>query len=225
MSFNENHSPIIKEKDINIFKVRFMNFAQSKCPEFVIDERNKEIVNELFIYFMRLPGGAYDLDKGIWFAGPVGTGKTTLLNVFALFLREVFIKGFKVFLAPMIAREYSEGTDLFNTKNLGENVDVVDVLDKYTNNKYGIDRYVPIELGIDELGKEVIPSYRYKQPLNVLEFILFTRYSLWQIHKMRTHITTNLSAKQVAEMYGIHIADRIREMFNVVTLDGPSRRK
>jgi DNA replication protein DnaC len=42
-----------------------------------------------------------------------------------------------------------------------------------------------------------------------------------------THVTTNLSAEQIKELYGVRVADRMREMFNLISFpeNAKSRRK
>ena len=40
-----------------------------------------------------------------------------------------------------------------------------------------------------------------------------------------THFTTNLSPEMLKENYGERVVDRIKEMFNIVTFYGKSRRK
>jgi len=55
--------------------------------------------------------------------------------------------------------------------------------------------------------------------------LLLERYSVFTILGKITHITTNLAPNSLKERYGELIADRFREMFNVITLLGDSRRK
>lgn len=145
--------------------------------------------------------------------GPNGTGKTKLLNIFSAFNQRRY-KGFKVYECMTISNEYAANGDL----------------DKYTfskGNKYGSQK--PVDMGFDELGRETIPANHFGQKLNVMQYILHIRYSLWQSEGIKTYITTNLTAEDAGELYnGLSdkfITDRCREMFNVVSLTGKSRRK
>ena len=58
--------------------------------------------------------------------------------------------------------------------------------------------------------------------LNVMQYIFQCRYELR--HEAITHVTTNLTIKEIQAIYGAYIADRINEMFNVLDLNGASRR-
>jgi DNA replication protein DnaC len=55
--------------------------------------------------------------------------------------------------------------------------------------------------------------------------ILTDRYDMFIRHKMKTHITTNLTFQQIKESYGGRFYDRMKEMFNVISLTGKSLRK
>ena len=77
----------------------------------------------------------------------------------------------------------------------------------------------------DELGRETIPANYYGQKLNVMQHILHIRYSLWQSTGVKTFITTNDDPSAIESKYGDFIRDRNREMFNIVLLQGKSRRK
>lgn len=80
-------------------------------------------------------------------------------------------------------------------------------------------------MGFDELGREPIPGVYYGQKLNVMQHIIHVRYSLWQLAKLRTFVTTNMDAEEVENLYGDYIRDRRKEMFNIIPLTGESRRK
>lgn len=145
--------------------------------------------------------------------GPNGTGKSKLLTIFSVFGQKRF-DGFKVYECMTISNGYAQTGDI----------------DRYTFNqtgKYGNQK--PCDMGFDELGRETIPANHFGQKLNVMQYILHIRYSLWQSRGIKTFITTNLSTDDVHDFYdGINdrfISDRCKEMFNVVSLLGSSRRK
>ena len=74
----------------------------------------------------------------------------------------------------------------------------------------------------DELGRETIPAKYFGTELNVMQYIFQCRYELR--HEAITHVTPNLTIKEIQRIYGAYIADRINEMFNVLDLNGASRR-
>jgi DNA replication protein DnaC len=55
--------------------------------------------------------------------------------------------------------------------------------------------------------------------------ILLNRYDNPQTPWHYTHITTNLTAAEIEQYYGTRVKSRMREMFNMITLDGEDRRR
>lgn len=167
---------------------------------------DSELLNGLLLYFIGSPDSPYDLHKGLWFDGNIGTGKTTLMNVFRAFLIKLR-KGFMIHTAADITSSYSISGDL----------------DTYVNNHNGYSGQ-PIELCIDELGREQMPAMHFGNKLNVVQHILHQRYGLWQRRGIITHVTTNLTPNEVKVRYEDFIFDRCRHMFNIVTIGGYSKR-
>ena len=194
------------EIPISFFKHQFMKTAQEKTGgRFVVDERNRPIVSDLFNYFMGIDGNL-DLTKGLWLEGPVGTGKSTLMRVFSAFTRKMQ-KGFKVFACSEITTCYSIDGNL----------------DMFLKNEHGV-LGVPVEICFDELGREPVPAGYYGNKMNVMQHILHIRYSLWQTGWLRTFVTTNMDADNIGTIYGDYIRDRRKEMFNIIPVTGESRR-
>lgn len=187
-------------------KKRFLKVAESVIPGFSIDGCNKQLVTDLFNYFNGIEG-RYNLDKGLWLYGDIGTGKSSLMHVFSEYLKLDY-NGFKVHICDSISNDYSRAGDL----------------DLYTYNQHG---YIgrPVWMCFDELGRETVPANHFGTKLNVMQHILHIRYSLWQSARLKTFVTTNCDPLQVEALYGDFIRDRIREMFNVILLEGTSRRK
>ena len=190
----------------------FFDTANEVVPGFTIDQDNLKVIENLFYYFIGLER-EYDLNKGLWIMGGNGTGKTKILKIFSLFGQKRY-NGFKVYECMTISNEYATKGDI----------------EKYTYNQQGsYSTQKPADMGFDELGRETIPANHFGQRLNVMQYILHIRYSLWQSEGIKTYITTNLSTDEVHDLYDgdkdKFISDRCREMFNVVTLLGNSRRK
>ena len=78
----------------------------------------------------------------------------------------------------------------------------------------------------DDLGAEMMGNniYQYGKE-EVFVRILLNRYRNFESLGTKTHITTNLNLGQMEERYGKQLADRFIRMFNLLKLDGPSRRK
>lgn len=201
----QRNSDVMPE-EINAQKFAFLDIAKAIIPGFAIDESNKKIISNLFNYFLNIPG-ELELSKGLFVMGDIGTGKSTLMQIFSKF--KIFKNdGFLIHDCAHVANQYSINGDL----------------DKYT---YNVNGYCgnPVDMCFDELGRESIPANHFGQKLNVMQHILHIRYSLWQQKGLRTFITTNLGPSQVGELYGDFVRDRCREMFNVIMMEGASRRK
>ena len=82
-------------------------------------------------------------------------------------------------------------------------------------------------LCIDELGREPADAKHYGTGLNAIQAVLQLRYETRR--EAYTHATTNLDPDtDLSDRYGDYIADRAKEMFNVIhviTPDGLSRRQ
>lgn len=178
----------------------------SVIPEFSIDASNRQLITDLFNYFNGIEG-RYDLDKGLWLYGDIGTGKSSLMRIFSEYLRLGF-NGFKIHICDGLSNNYSRSGDL----------------DVYTYNQHG---YIgePVWMCFDELGRETIPANHFGAKLNVMQHILHIRYSLWRSNRLKTFVTTNCDPLQIETLYGDFIRDRIREMFNVILVEGKSRRR
>jgi DNA replication protein DnaC len=55
--------------------------------------------------------------------------------------------------------------------------------------------------------------------------ILLSRYDYFISKKLKTHLTTNLSASEIETQYGNRVRSRMRQMFNLVAFDRETRDK
>lgn len=192
-------------KHIYEAKQAFMSLARERIEGFVVDDANRHQIGSLFNYFYGLD---CDLDprKGLWLMGGVGTGKTTLMRLFAEFMRARGA-GFRLHICSEVSAEYAA------TGNL----------DLYTYNREG---YLgcAVPMCFDDLGREPEESNYFGQRLNVMQQILHLRYSLWQTEGVRTFVTTNCGSGDLELLYGSFIRDRVREMCNILVFKSGSRR-
>ena len=70
----------------------------------------------------------------------------------------------------------------------------------------------------DDLGVESNLKY-YGNECNVMAEILLSRYDLFISRKIKTHITTNLSASEIETIYGNRVRSRFRAMLNLIAFD------
>ena len=173
-----------------------------KTPE------NEQITNLLSQYFSQSPEFEQDgrsFKKGLLLAGSVGVGKTTLMQLFG----RNPVSSFIIVPCRRVANEYAEQGG--------------DVIGGYCMESYPSSdnpfRHETFGLCFDDLGTETRKK-NYGNELNVMEEILLNRYDRRAVLQNKTHITTNLTADMIKEMYGERVASRMREMFNIIIFEG-----
>ncbi len=202
-------------EQIKELKLLFINHAKSyllqlEHKDFIIDDDNSKVINNLFLYFIRSKNCKLELNKGLWIEGSLGIGKSLTMRIFSDFCRIVS----KITNFTFVSKNASQITDIY--KENGN-------LDAFTWNKNGFYKK-PIPLHIDELGREERPVDYYGTKLNVCQRILEDRYEIWQRFGVPTFITTNLQKDEVISFYESHIQDRVRHMCNVITWKSKNRR-
>jgi DNA replication protein DnaC len=147
-----------------------------------------------------------DTKKGILLSGPVGCGKTSLMQLL-------------LHLAPQ-----KTTYEIIPTRNIvfSFNASGFETLEQYNQTK----NYCFDDLGVEPTG------VHYAKECNVMGEILLSRYdlftqnsqSLGQSHS-KTHLTTNLNAEELEKRYGSRVRSRLRSMFNLISFDSNSKDK
>ncbi|OZI09661.1 ATPase [Siphonobacter sp. BAB-5385] len=180
----------------------------------VVTDHNWEIIQALAMYFTRDPRAeafGLDLNKGLLIHGKVGRGKTYILKAF----RTNPSASFLVVPCSEISDHYTQ--------------DGADALDKYSSLAKGVPSPFNGDTSYgfcyDDLGTEETAS-SYGNKRNVMAEIIQRVYNRTEM-KGRVHLTTNLTSKQIEEMYGLRIRSRLREMFNIIKFpsEAPDMRK
>lgn len=192
-------------------------YFEEEGHEFVVDEENKNTVTALVNYFTGHPGFEKDgrsLSKGIFLYGPVGVGKTYLMNIIKFAnQRQVF----KMVDCSDIAADFTKkdgGGELSLEKYFSDRQ--IEYRDKYGRTQCGY--------CFDDFGAESDGRY-FGNTVNIMERIIEKRYR--SNKPLITHMISNLDATAVKTRYGQRVADRMREMFNVIEfpVTAKSRRK
>ncbi|WP_207420218.1 AAA family ATPase [Desertivirga brevis] len=170
-----------------------------------VDKKDYNPVYKLVVYHYRDQQHAeelgIDLRKGLLTVGPVGCGKTSLMQI--LQHMKIIDKPYQI-------------------------VSVRDVCMKFTEKGFSVIReygataqkQAPI-FCFDDLGCE--PNTRFfGAQTNVMKEILLSRYDLFMQKGVPTHVTTNLSASELESMYGSRVRSRLREMFNQIVFPADS---
>ncbi|WP_435255262.1 ATPase [Tenacibaculum sp. A30] len=147
-----------------------------------------------------------NLEKGILLSGPIGCGKTTLVTLMK-------------YLATPQNKYYVKSGREVSFEFINEGYQVI--------NRYSKPSLHQSKVGIicfDDLGTENNLKY-FGNECNVMGEILLSRYDLFISKKVKTHLTTNLSASELEYFYGNRVRTRLRESFNLIAFSNKSKDK
>jgi DNA replication protein DnaC len=189
------------------FQSLFLSFGticlhnRNQNRNFIMDENNEPIIKQLYYYATNNPAFESDLNKGILLQGKYGCGKTILLETYSL-LHNHIVKKFSL--------SYSLLT-FIKSVELQEQI-----------RKQSVNMFVRRPLIIDEFGRESKTVMDYGNVSHPISELLSLRSDVGTI----THGTTNFALNTLSseEFYGAMIGDRLKIMFNFITLNGESRR-
>ncbi|ESU28705.1 hypothetical protein FLJC2902T_12960 [Flavobacterium limnosediminis JC2902] len=177
---------------------------------FKILEPDYPVIHKLLAYYTKDEPTCHQLgislNKGIMLSGPVGSGKTSLMNL----MRHIAVKEtkFSVKSCREISFEFIQ--------------DGYEIIHRYSKGKlYESNSKI---ICFDDLGAENNLKY-FGNECNVMAEILLSRYELFTHKKLITHITTNLSASEIEMTYGNRVRSRMREMVNQISFDKNTKDK
>ncbi len=177
---------------------------------FKILESDHPVIYRLVAYFLKDEQAAFqfglDLEKGILLAGPVGCGKTSLMNI----MKYLTTTEMKYIVKPCRDISFEFINDGYGT------------IHKYSKGK--LYESEPRIYCFDDLGVENNLKY-YGNECNVLAEVILSRYDIFIAKRIPTHITTNLSASEIEQHYGIRVRSRLRQMVNLVPYDKHTKDK
>lgn len=200
--------------EMEAFKKTFYRMAKeflgSGNKEFEVDVDNRNFLGHFCRYWNRDPAFEVkeniSLKKGLMVFGPYGTGKTSSFKI----IRNMAMKyGIRELMFPAISTQ--EVVDRFNIAQNKE-----DIVQNYSKGLFLFG-----DLGSETMGNN---CHQYGKE-DIFVRILLNRYRSFEERGIKTHITTNLDLDGIENRYGQQIADRFIRMFNLLKLDGPSRRK
>jgi energy-coupling factor transporter ATP-binding protein EcfA2 len=177
---------------------------------FKIIEDDYPIIYKLIAYFLKDEQACFqfgiNLGKGILLSGPIGCGKTSIMNL----MKFLTPTEYRFIVKPCrdISFEFIQ--------------DGYEVIHKYSKGQ--LYKSEPKIYCFDDLGLENNLKY-YGNECNVMAEILLSRYDLFISKRIQTHITTNLSASEIETQYGNRVRSRMRELFNLIAFNNSIKDK
>jgi DNA replication protein DnaC len=177
---------------------------------FKIYESDYPIIYKLIAYFLKDEPTCFqygiNLNKGVLLSGPIGCGKTSIMNI----MKYLTPTEHKFFVKPCrdISFEFIQ--------------DGYQIIHKYSKGK--LYESEPKIICFDDLGTENNLKY-YGNECNIMAEILLSRYDIFIAKRIPTHITTNLSASEIETHYGKRVRSRMRELFNLIAYDNNTNDK
>jgi DNA replication protein DnaC len=195
-------------------KIILQKIAKKKIDNFILDTYNETIYEVLLIYFLNKKNELYDLNKGLFIGGEVGTGKTIMLQIFKLFCQLIKANNFRIVSTREIISKYQKegyaGIEQFSYNG--------------RKNEFDVSVNKPIEICLDDIGNEIINVKHYGTEIDVIRELLEDRYDIMINYGKRLHITGNFTLQDISEKYGERLKSRFKEMFNYFELRGKDRR-
>lgn len=163
----------------------------------VLDSSNKHIINQLYFYLKGDSRFEGDLTRGILLLGPLGTGKTIIMEAFC---------------------------GVFNKISARKRITIIKAKELWPTIKRNEEGFYPLKqkpLYIDDMGKEPKKIIDFGTETCPMAELLSLRYDYGAL----TFATGNYNLNTLSQHYGETITDRMKEMFNILILTGNSRRK
>lgn len=164
---------------------------------YIANEKTAEYIRRVAEF---LTGGGPKF--GFMFCGRCGNGKTTLLRAMQTAIN--YLANRNYFKEP-------KGLSALDAK------DVVAISRDFAEWKKYMDKEL---LAIEDMGREPAEVLEYGNRLNPVTDLIEYRYD----RQLFTGITTNLTPKEIREVYGDRVADRFNEMLEVIVFENKSYR-
>lgn len=194
------------------------NYCNREGRKLEIDSDNEKLFRFLLYYFNGskkaleiFPDKQYALHKNILLVGQPGCGKTMMMQIFSDYLK------------------ITDNPNKFHNLSITQMVNYYKIhsnIDKYTYNESETKSFDgnPFNICLNDLGIDIQQKSFGTNIDDIVNEFLFARYEIFQNNFKRTHLTSNLSAKDFKAKYEERIVDRFKN-YNVINLPGKSRRK
>lgn len=193
-------------KRVEDAKILFKKVADLYCDGFEIDNENKDVVNSIIQYLNRdeafniitKKGQRQSLDKGLLLMGNAGSGKTTIIEICQVLLRESPYRFIKK-TCPSVVDEFST-SGVTALKQLQGNIFFDDLTAERT-------------------------AIHYQDKREIMQDIIFSRYDDLAQKGWISHFTTMEKPDTIRQRYGEFVWSRLQQMCNIFILGGSSNSK
>jgi hypothetical protein len=193
--------------------------------QYIIDDYNKEFINQLMSWFFNRETFNGDLSKGLFIKSKVGRGKSVALQIMyylTRWYRQQNAQYNKLFnyremleeeCSVKFNKDYSLDINLFN----GNPTSLINLYNDVGREGVTYSVETPITTA-DKVVK------RFGNDINTFAVLFEQEYLRFQKLQKPTIIITNHDELKYKTWYGVEIFSRLQEMFNFIELDGFDRR-
>lgn len=207
---------VYKDYDFALRWDTFQRIAKKICPEFKIDDNNKQIYQEACKYFAADETCIYDLNKGLYVYGDIGVGKTLFFRIFSAVTRAVdSVNTFRILTVNNIIDGYSAR---------GPEYWIYSKINPVDSNHVSFGEK-PVHVFIDDMGQSARVASYFGNNIDVVASLIQRRYYAFTENFVLTHASSNISPDKIIKEYGQFTSSRMREMFNVILFPGSDKRK
>lgn len=219
------------KQEVDLFQnIGTISIGGKNAQDFVINESNLPIIQNLIKWVMGdntvsaidpnnpmsdEPNGPASASKGIYIAGPTGTGKTTLIDVLIAYIR----------LKKICVWRSSERDGVIKVPLIIKKISASQITNQYVTSGYLEPIFDLPFLYIDDLGSEVLSSKYMGTEKNVLKELIEYRGDHRELITIFTSNYTYSAKTFASSLYGDRAQSRLFEMCNLYHLIGQDFRK
>ncbi len=171
--------------------------VERRSRAYIANEKTEEYIRRVAVF---LTGGGQKF--GLMFCGQCGNGKTTMVRAMQTAINSLGNNNY--FKEPTALTSVDAKDYVLRSRDLHE-------LENLRSKKM---------LFLDDLGREPAEVLEYGNRLNPVTDLIEYRYD----KQLFTGFTTNLTPKEIREVYGDRVADRFNEMLEVIVFENKSYR-
>lgn len=212
-NFNQPKQRYIKTINISsetwIAHVEYLKKIVSEYePNFNWTSDIVEIYKNTLLYFLGNSNSIYDLDKGLYFYGNPGSGKSLILQyVFKQYTRILGINSYRVVSSSDIAQSVQKNGL----------VAINNYVESYNQN--------PIVLYVDDFGAGNAKINNYGTVVDIFTELITNRYPNFARQGILTHFSSNIRPSEIEDVMDARISSRMSEMCNLIFMPSIDYRK